>query len=148
MESPDLVFRVITLSEPPKKQMIAFLDLEHGQPKQDAVEPPARTAKIQAYVDKVYCEFKINLDEQAIESKEVLHGRHSHIDGDYMRKVELACLASPLVQEQIKGLNLPEGATVVVEPWTYGTDGLNDMLERVTMVCTHLPRGDYTLASR
>ncbi|KAK3372105.1 copper amine oxidase [Podospora didyma] len=112
--------------------MIAFLDLEHGESKEE-INPPARTAEVHAYVDKAFCEFRVNLVEQAVESKEILQGRHSHIDGDYMRKVELACLTSPLVQEQSKGLNLPERAIMVVELWTYGTDGLNNKSERVTM---------------
>jgi primary-amine oxidase len=51
-----------------------------------------------------------------------------------MKAVEEACLADERVQAEIKTLNVPDGATVVVEPWAYATDGMNDMTDRVTMV--------------
>ncbi|KAK4133513.1 hypothetical protein BT67DRAFT_383051 [Trichocladium antarcticum] len=126
-----IVFRVITLWEPPKAEMVPFLDLEHGGDKM--ATPPARVARVQAYVDKVLSEFKVHLDQQAVIAHESLHVRHSHIDADYMRRAELACLADPRVKEHVAALKLPEGATVIAEPWTYGTDGISDMTGRVTM---------------
>lgn len=135
--SADVIFRVITLWEPPKSEMVAFLDLEHeGKP---IPKRPARLAKIQAHVDNDFFELKVNLDQQAVVSQETLHGRHSHIDGEYMRQAELACMADPRVKEQVAALNLPEEATVVVEPWTYGTDGMNDMSKRMTMASAASP---------
>lgn len=112
--------------------MIPFLDMEHGG--QQTPKRPARVAKVQAHIGKDFSEFKLDLDREAVVSKEKLDGRHSHIDGDYMRKAELACMADLRVKEQVAALKLPEGATVVVEPWTYGTDGMNDMSKRMTMV--------------
>lgn len=76
----------------------------------------------------------VDLNAKSIKSKQELPGKHSYIDADYMRQVERACLADSRVQDEIRSLNLPEGATVVVEPWAYATDGMNDMNERVTMV--------------
>jgi primary-amine oxidase len=128
-----VIFRVITLWEPPKSEMIPFLDTEYGGQQQS--KRPARLAKVQAHVGKGFSEFKLDLDRQAVISEEKLHGRHPHIDGDHARKAELACMADPRVKEQVAALKLPEGATVVVEPWTYGTDGMNDMSDRMTMVC-------------
>lgn len=137
-----IVFRVITLWEPPKAEMMPFLEMEHAG--QETPKPPARLARVQAYVDELFTEFKIDLDRQAVVSREELRGRLAHIDGDYMRKVELACLEDPKVKEQIAALNLPEGATVIAEPWTYGPDGMNDMSERMTMVCRHRHYCPYT----
>ncbi|KAK3331265.1 copper amine oxidase [Apodospora peruviana] len=134
----DILFRVIALCEPPKEEMMVFLDNEHGIPHDTSAATPTRCARIQAYVDKKFCEFKINLDDQIVVSKDVLEGRHSHIDPGRMRKVELACLADPRVKEKIAALKLPDEATVVVEPWTYGTDGMNDMSKLVTMCWFYL----------
>jgi primary-amine oxidase len=128
-----VIFRVITLWEPAKTEMVTFLDLEHGE--KETPKRPARIAKVQAYVDKDLSEFKVDIDRQAVMAQEPLTSRHSHIDADYMRKAELACLADPCVKEQVAALKLPEGATVIAEPWTYGTDGMSDMTQRVTMVC-------------
>ncbi|GAB1312465.1 hypothetical protein MFIFM68171_02675 [Madurella fahalii] len=129
--SANIIFRIITLWEPPKADMVPFLDMEHGGI--NTPEPPARLAKVQAYVGKTFKEYKVNLNKRAVQSEVKLENRHSHIDGDYMRKAEAACMADPRVKEQVAALKLPEGAIVVVEPWTYGTDGLNDMSKRVTM---------------
>lgn len=128
----DIFFRVITLWEPPKAEMIPYLDLEHQG--KEPPNRPARLAKVQAYVDKELYEFKIDLDKQLILDEEDLTSRQSHIDPEYMRKAEMACIADPKVQEQVAALKLPEEATVVVEPWTYGPDGMSDMSQRVTMV--------------
>lgn len=70
--------------------------------------------------------------------KRVVEGRHSYIDTEYMKEVERVCLGDVRVQEQVRGLGLPEGAEVVVEPWAYATDGVEDMAGRVTMVCVTL----------
>lgn len=133
----EIVFRVVTLREPPKREMIPFLDSEHSA--SGPTTPPARVAKIQAYVGhpgtkKNFTEFMVDLGRMSILSREELVGKHSYIDADYMRQVEEACLADPGVQEEIRSLKLPEGATAVVEPWAYATDGMNDMSERLTMV--------------
>lgn len=132
MPDAAIVFRVITLWEPPKAEMVPFLDLEHGG--NEMANPPARVARVQAYIDKVLSEFKVHLDQKAVIAHESLHVRHSHIDADYMRRAELACLADSRVKEHVAALRLPEGATVIAEPWTYGTDGVSDTTGRVTMV--------------
>lgn len=133
----DINFRVITLLEPTKDEMISFLEHEHSGI--GSVLTPSRVAKVQAYVGKagekkIFTEFMVDLNAKSIKSKQELPGKHSYIDADYMRQVERACLADSRVQDEIKSLSLPEGATVVVEPWAYATDGMNDMNERVTMV--------------
>ncbi|KAF4541619.1 Copper amine oxidase [Lasiodiplodia theobromae] len=132
----DINFRVITLLEPTKDEMIPFLEHEHSGI--GSVSTPSRVAKVQAYVGqagekKKFTEFMVNLNTRCIQSEQELPGKHSYIDADYMRQVEKACLADSRVQDEIRSLNLPEGATVVVEPWAYATDGMNDMNERVTM---------------
>ncbi|KAF9641078.1 Copper amine oxidase [Lasiodiplodia theobromae] len=116
--------------------MIPFLEHEHSGI--GSVSTPSRVAKVQAYVGqagekKKFTEFMVNLNTRCIQSEQELPGKHSYIDADYMRQVEKACLADSRVQDEIRSLNLPEGATVVVEPWAYATDGMNDMNERVTM---------------
>ncbi|KAK1828665.1 copper amine oxidase [Podospora conica] len=127
-----LLFRVITLLEPPKAEMMPFLDFEHKVTDTPA-KTPARMALVHVYVDKIFHELKVDLDQRSVPSDEVLEGRHAHIDPDFHHQVEVACLADPEVQKLVEDMKLPEGATVVVEPWVYGTDGLNDMSERLTM---------------
>lgn len=95
---------------------------------------PKRIAKVHAYIDKAFHELFVSIQPQEVISDEILHGRHSHVDAAYMKKVEEACLRDARVQTEIEALKLPAGATVIVEPWTYATDGMNDMSSRITMV--------------
>jgi primary-amine oxidase len=79
-------------------------------------------------------ELRVDLDRGKVVAKQHHAGKHSYIDTEFMQRVEKACLADPVVGEQVDGLGLPEGAQVVVEPWAYATDGENDMRRRVSMV--------------
>ncbi|KAF9871482.1 copper amine oxidase [Colletotrichum karsti] len=143
-ENEQIFFRAISLAEPPKNEMVEFLDGEHSG-SQDLSYPPRR-ARVQAYINKTLHELIVNLDTASISSKAPLEGRHSYIDTEYMAQVAAACLADSRIQREIETLKLPEGATVVVEPWAYATDGMKDMQDRWTMVIVkiyRLPSGEH-----
>ncbi|KAH8883125.1 hypothetical protein GQ53DRAFT_798382 [Thozetella sp. PMI_491] len=127
-------FRVITLKEPAKKEMVVFLDKERAR---EPVPAPARCALVQVMIFPAQGpgqlhELIVNLDLSTVVSKVYLAGRHSHVDPAYMQAVEKACRADPRIQTEIDKLKLPAEASVVIEPWTYATDGMNNMAERVT----------------
>lgn len=117
--------------------MIDFLEKEHR--KQPLGLEPTRHARVEVIIkgsdskDQLL-ELVVDLDKDKVIRKQHVKGKHSYIDADYMQAVEAACLANADVQAEIRTLDLPDGATVVVEPWAYATDGMNDMTERVTMV--------------
>ncbi|KAJ5082631.1 hypothetical protein N7532_011674 [Penicillium argentinense] len=132
----NLNFRVITLKEPPKGEMIPFLEKEHqGQP---PTPRPSRAARVQVIArgpsgSNDLIEIIVDLDNDSVLEKKPLLGKHSYIDSAYMQAVEKACRADSRVQAEIQKLKLPPGATVVIEAWAYATDGMNDMSERTTM---------------
>jgi primary-amine oxidase len=130
-------FRVITLQEPPKSDMLPYLDKEHR--KQLSGQAPARCARVELVVkgldgNNELFDLLVDLDHDKVIAKQHHKGKHSYIDADYMKQVEKACLANEQVQDEIRKLDLPKGASVVVEPWAYAPDGMNDMTTRVTMV--------------
>jgi len=134
-QQQDVNFRVITLQEPRKKDMISFM--ESLNPK----DRPTRHARVDVVVETVDTEEKfalfellVDLDQGRVVAKQHHAGKHSYIDTEFMQRVEKACLADPVVGEQVDGLGLPEGSEVVVEPWAYATDGENDMRRRISMV--------------
>jgi primary-amine oxidase len=132
---------VITLKEPPKEEMVAFLDQECR--KLPAQRVPTRSARVEITLKTTaggneLHEIQVNLTESSILKQQVLQGKHSYIDSEYMKEVETACMADQRVQDEIQKLDLPPGASVVIEPWAYATDGQNDMSKRVSMVRTHL----------
>ena len=117
--------------------MLPFLENEHRS--LPNTTRPARISRVQVVLrsDKgknQLIELLVDLDSKRVIKNEHLVGRHSYIDADYMRLVESACLADPKVQDEVKKLKLPANSTVIVEPWAYGTDGMNDMSERMSMV--------------
>jgi primary-amine oxidase len=130
-------YRVITLQEPAKKEMIQFLESEHGGQPNDYTPPRRARVEIVARLpeeENALFELLVDLDHDNIVAKQHQPGKHSHVDTAFMQQVEAACLADKEVQEQIRVLDLPEGSSVVVEPWTYATDGENDMGRRLSMV--------------
>ncbi|KIX04344.1 uncharacterized protein Z518_05212 [Rhinocladiella mackenziei CBS 650.93] len=128
-------FRVITLAEPPKTDMIAFLDAEHDEG--TLPTSPSRIALVQMFLGprdgEHFYQLKVNVDSGAIAQKEQLLGCHPHVDAEDMKNIERACLNDPGVQAAVKDMQLPDGAVVKIEPWTYATDGMNDMSQKITM---------------
>jgi len=130
-----VLFRVITLVEPRKHEMLRFLEAEYsGMPP----TPPKRIARVHAYIERAFHELLVDVGARNTISHEVLEGKHSHVDAAYMQSVEEACLRDVRVQKAIEALKLPEEASVVVEPWTYATDGVSNMSTRITMVRSHM----------
>lgn len=106
-----------------------------------APKRPARVARVQVVLPggssaNEFIELLVDLEDATIIEKEHLIGRHPYIDSDYMKAAEKACMSDPNVQEEIARLQLPDGATVVVESWAYATDGTKDTSQRTTMVNT------------
>lgn len=130
----NIIFRVITLSEPPKKDLIPYLEAERtGTP---LPAPPARLARLQFYLGKPteYRSAKVDLAKEHLFDLTNLNAHHAYVDTGQMKRCEEAALADPRVQAAINDLQLPEGAKVVCEPWTYSPDGMNDMVRRIVMV--------------
>lgn len=132
-------FRVITLKEPRKDELVQYLEAEHRG--NQALSIPRRCARVEIIVKTIkgksdLMDMIVDLGRGVVMSQTHLEGKHSYIDSGYMKEVEEACLADSEVQTQIRALDLPEGATVIVEPWAYATDGSNDMSKRISMVRT------------
>jgi primary-amine oxidase len=130
---------VITLQEPLKEQMVAFLKKEHLGETQNS-QPP-RTARVQVTLPSTsksydFVELLVDLDSSRIIKQDHLEGKHPYIDSAYMQAVEKACREDARVKAEIQKLELPAGATVVIEPWAYATDGMRNMSERTSMVCS------------
>lgn len=136
LDGKDPNFRVITLQEPPKQEMISFLE---GELRGQSHQRPVRAARVQVTIrgnskPNEMVELTIDLTTGSVIKKEHLVGKHPYIDSAYMQAAEKACRADPRIETEIQKLNLPQGAQIVVEPWAYATDGMNDVSERTTMV--------------
>ncbi|KAJ9496392.1 hypothetical protein H2202_008055 [Exophiala xenobiotica] len=122
----DLRFKVITLDEPAKKQMVPYLEAEHsGAP----LPQIPRKSFVSYYIRNTerFHEAVVNLTTGQVDSN-VRLGPNMHGNGDYdeILQVEKNALEDEGVKEALKKLQLPEGTVVCADPWIYGSDGIND----------------------
>ncbi|KAH7137953.1 copper amine oxidase [Dendryphion nanum] len=142
----NLNFRVITLKEPPKNEMLTFL--EHGHLSDYTISRPIRCARVEILAKNdsdanELFEIHVDLGKESIIKQQHLKGKHSYIDSSYMKEVEVACMGNEEVKSQIRSLDLPLGASVIVEPWAYATDGMSDMSQRITMCWFYLRLSEH-----
>jgi primary-amine oxidase len=128
-----LHFRLIELQEPPKAQLVPFLELEHAGKLTATTERPDRLAQVHYnHVEPgtepsggsgkaVYVEALVNLETKAL-ARLITVGSEFLVslctwEFDHFLSV---CTSSPLFQNRIAQFQLPPGFEIVVEPWPYG----------------------------
>lgn len=125
--------------------MTKYLEAEHGA----RLQNPAlrRLAMVQTFLgprdSNHYYQLKVDVETGGIMEQKQLVGCHPHVDATDMQKAEQECLNDPRVQAAIKDMKLPVGAEVKIEPWTYATDGMNDMSEKITMCYFYMKLIDH-----
>ncbi|KAF2115588.1 copper amine oxidase [Lophiotrema nucula] len=122
----DIHFKVVTLEEPPKAEVLAYLDAEHSGRPLPAI---SRTAFLNYYIRNTnkFHEAFVDLSTGRVLSN-VLLGKNIHAngDGDEIVAIEKVALGDERVQAEIAKLKLPEGTVVISDPWIYGSDGVSD----------------------
>ncbi|EOD50606.1 putative copper amine oxidase protein [Neofusicoccum parvum UCRNP2] len=125
-QGTNLHFKAVTLEEPPKAEVVPYLDAEHsGAP----LPTLRRRAFINYYIRQTnkYHEAIVDLTAGAVERNVRLGPNvHANGDGDEIVTIEKVALEDPSVQAEIAKLQLPKGTVVVIDPWIYGSDGVND----------------------
>ncbi|KAG0651216.1 Copper amine oxidase 1 [Hyphodiscus hymeniophilus] len=139
----NVILRVVTLSEPAKTGIMPYLEAENAS--MPLPRPPPRCALVQYYLDSInnFWEAQVGIDAGKILNREHLAGRHSYTDAVEMQRAEVACLADPRIQAELKAMELPEDAVVCVEPWTYAPDGMEDMTKRFVMCYFYMRIGSH-----
>ncbi|KAI4148969.1 MAG: hypothetical protein LQ341_001438, partial [Variospora aurantia] len=122
----NLQYKSITLQEPEKAHLVPFLNAERNGLKTSTIERRAFVAYYIRNTDKLH-EAIINLSRQKVESN-VRLGPNTHGPGDAeeILLAEKIALQDEGVQAEIAKLQLPEGTSVISDPWIYGSDGIND----------------------
>ncbi|CAM1508166.1 Fc.00g050140.m01.CDS01 [Cosmosporella sp. VM-42] len=112
-------FHVVSLQEPRKKEMTAWLADPNGSPR------PKRVADVVviAAAGKVW-EGLVDLSAPKITKWEPVHGQQPIITIEELQAVEQACRDDPKVIEQceISGISKDEMHKVYCDPWTIGYD--------------------------
>ncbi|KAF2746947.1 hypothetical protein M011DRAFT_444704 [Sporormia fimetaria CBS 119925] len=122
----DLHFKAITLEEPPKIEVLKYLEAEHGNKSLPSIN---RKAFINYYIRNTnkFHEAVVDLTTGRVDSN-VLLGPFVHApgDGEEIVAIEKIALEDEGVKAEIAKLQLPEGTQVISDPWIYGSDGVND----------------------
>ncbi|GJN68177.1 copper amine oxidase 1 [Purpureocillium lilacinum] len=119
-------FRSIYLLEPPKSEVVPFLDLEHAGKLKASTPRPARLAQVR--YDIIGGAKAAEYHESVIDvssSKRVKHDivgteHHASLTIFEFQKVVECVQNSKLFQERFKTIQLPPGFELVIEPWPYG----------------------------
>ncbi|PHH79833.1 hypothetical protein CDD80_3694 [Ophiocordyceps camponoti-rufipedis] len=120
-----LFFRALYLEEPPKAEMVAFLEAEHAGLVTDDTPRPRRRARV---------EFDIVGPHQSIftcaivdvEAGEIVSRRTAEEEAypsfapSEFAMCEKIIAASPLFKKAMSRFSLPDGFRVVIDPWPYG----------------------------
>lgn len=133
----ELQFKVITLQEPNKADLIPFLAAERAGKQAPAIE---RRSFVVYYIrntvspctrgtlrpsrltrqDKLH-EAVVSLSQAKIESNVRLGPNvHSNADGEEILAIERSALEDEGVKAEIAKLKLPEGTVIICDPWIYG----------------------------
>ncbi|KAE8370320.1 copper amine oxidase [Aspergillus caelatus] len=116
-------FKVIDLLEPPKASQLAYL-----QDQTVRVQPLPR--KAYTYYHKhgstTLRKAKINLSKGVVEVDEEYPEIQGPADMDEIDRIIQTCAEHPAVQAEVEKLKLPKGATIINDPWLYGTDDANE----------------------
>ena len=119
-DTTDVQFKVITLAEPPKHEVVPYLQAERDHASLPTLDRKAFITYYLRKTNKLH-EAYVNLSEQEVESN-VRLGKNVHGggDGEEIMAMERIALEDEGVKQELKKLNLPEGAVVVCDPWIYG----------------------------
>ncbi|KAL1843608.1 hypothetical protein VTJ49DRAFT_891 [Mycothermus thermophilus] len=119
-------FKVLTLLEPPKAQLLPYLTAERaGQAPRD-IDRRAFVVYSLRGTHNVH-EAVVNLTTGQVERNAKLGPfMHPNADSEELLAVEKAVLDHPDVRAELDKLQLPPGTVVVSDPWIYGSDGVNE----------------------
>ncbi|ROW03854.1 hypothetical protein VPNG_07256 [Cytospora leucostoma] len=127
-EGTGFQFKVVTLLEPVKDELVPYLDAEKAGQTPEPIDRKSQVVYYLRNTDKLH-EAVVNLTANKVESN-VRLGPFIHAPGDAEEIVALekAILEDSGVRAEIEKLQLPEGTVVVSDPWIYGADGVHEGL--------------------
>lgn len=130
----ELHFKAGGLHEPPKKDLVAYLDAEHsGQP----LPTLPRCIFLIWYIQRTPRLFEALVDVtngKISHMLELPRDFHGPVDRAELSEAANVVIADPQVQKELKRLQIDD-TTVVLDPWDYGVDG-EETQERHTQVST------------
>ena len=122
-------FKLCTLIEPPKTELVPYLAAYHSG--SSALSAPPRIASVlvalrtrdEKKIITAHKEYEVVITSgsqaQVKSCVDMRADAHSAIDADEMLLAEQTVVQLPGVVEAVKSLGLPEGSEIVADPWCY-----------------------------
>ena len=133
-------FRYVSMVEPPKEQMVQYLEKEAAGEKP---ESPARIAELRfalfegesGWAYKVY-ESQVDLGtKNVLFTEPIPDDVHESLSFQVMKDALAILLEDPLFKDAIAKLNLPKNCVVEIDPWMYGCDTTEPRPFRLPFLC-------------
>ncbi|PFH57768.1 hypothetical protein XA68_14595 [Ophiocordyceps unilateralis] len=120
-----LFFRSLYLEEPPKAELIPFLEAEHAAVLTDHDSRPRRRARVEFDVVRpgvsIFTCAVVDVEVGKIDSMRTAENEaYPSFTPNEFALCEQVILNSPLFQEAMSRFSLPEGFRIVIDPWPYG----------------------------
>lgn len=121
-----ILFRNIFAVEPPKAELVKFLNAEHAGSLSPDTPRPARQARVQydvVFEDRSheYMESVIDIASgKEVEQRRVDKTSQQSLTLDEFQEFNDVCVESDIFKKAIKELNLDEKFEVAIDPWPYG----------------------------
>lgn len=123
-------FKAITLDEPSKALVLPYLDAEHEGLKLPAVPRTAYVLYVMVNTHKTFEAIVDITTGKLVSNAQIPEDCHAAADAAELYEIEEIALSSPEVKKELERLNLPPDAKVVCDPWTYGSDGYDDLTRK------------------
>ncbi|KAK4192321.1 copper amine oxidase [Podospora australis] len=125
-EGTSLHFKAVTLLEPEKKELAPYLTAARAGESLPSIDRKAFVIYSLRGTHNAH-EAIVNLTTNKVERNAKLGPfQHANADGEELMAVEKFVVEHPAFQAELAKLKLPEGAVIVIDPWIYGSDGVND----------------------
>jgi primary-amine oxidase len=118
----DFIFNTITLREPPKDVMMAYLDWDKTASKPESIEREAFVIIIERPSGHVH-EAIVSLTQNKIKSWMNIKGVQPILTLDEMGEVEAMVIKHPLVAAECAELGITDMSMVYCDPWAIGKHG-------------------------
>jgi primary-amine oxidase len=142
-----ILFRNIFTAEPPKAELVKFLNAEHAGTLSADTPRPARQARVQYDVvfddrSHEYMESIIDMSSgNEVDHRRVPQTSQQSLTVDEFKEFNAVCVASDMFKDAIKELNLDEKFEIAIDPWPYGGPDAGEVFPRYSSHSKHPPFG-------
>ena len=119
-------FKVVQRQEPPKAQLVPWLDAFHAGKNPKPLPRMVEALYIEPKTGVIH-EALVDIGAKSIRSHSIVEGAHrTNLDISQLEALEEAIVKDPQVKQALVELGLDENIPIASDPWIYGADSFDD----------------------